>query len=109
MKIVLCIERLTMGNFTFREGEAYLANMVNKNYWIVDSIGVSAEDFPMHFEIQEELAKKEDAKTSDEANKKFIAEEMEFRKFLENFGFDYKDENKDRFIWSSRLRDYILA
>ena len=112
MKIVLCIEKLTIGGFTFREGEAYLANMVNEHYWVVESIGVSDEDFPMHFEIQEELVKvKASEEVEDTATKRFLAEEMEFKKFLENFGFEEKEDKDEdnKETWYSRLRDYILV
>ena len=79
MKVAVCIERLEAHNLTFREGETYLANMVNPHYWIVDSIG-----------IVEELIVDKTSGSTDVTNRKFVEEENDFKKFLNEFGFKDK-------------------
>lgn len=109
MKIVLCIERFTVNvkmgttanSFTFREGEAYMANNVNEHYWVVDSIGIKTEDFALHFEIQEEVVERE-KKINDEVNKRFVEEETIFEEFLENFGEDETLKKEEKYPWYVR-------
>ena len=114
LKIVLCIEKLTIGKMTFREGEAYIGNAVNDNYWVVDSVGIHTEDFNMHFEIQEEI-EKESGSTTDVANKKFVEEEEMFKEILKSFGYDDEIEDienntlEEKETWLDKLRDYIFA
>jgi hypothetical protein len=91
MKVAVCIERLEAHNLTFREGETYLANMVNPHYWIVDSIGIKTEDFLLHFEVVEELVVDKTSGSTDVTNRKFVEEENDFKKFLNEFGFKDKD------------------
>lgn len=111
MKVVVCIERFEGHGLTFREGETYLANMVNANYWIVDSVGVKSEDFMLHFEVIEELVEDKTSGSTVEVNKKFVEEEKDFKEFLRNFGFKDEDteekEGKESIL--DKIRDYIFA
>ncbi len=111
MKVAVCIERFEGHGLTFREGETYLANMVNANYWIVDSVGVKSEDFMLHFEVVEELVEDKTSGSTVEVNKKFVEEENDFREFLKNFGFKDEDieEKEEKESILDKIRDYIFA
>ena len=110
MKVAVCIERFEGHGLTFREGETYLANMVNANYWIVDSVGVKSEDFMLHFEVIEELVENKTSGSTVEVNKKFVEEENDFREFLKDFGFKENVEKKeDKESILDKIRDYIFA
>ena len=110
MKVAVCIERLEGNGLTFREGETYLANMVNANYWIVDSVGVKSEDFMLHFEVVEELVENKTSGSTVEVNKKFVEEENDFREFLKDFGFkENVEEKEDKESILDKIRDYIFA
>lgn len=111
MKVVVCIERFEGHGITFREGETYLANMVNANYWVVDSVGVKSEDFMLHFEVVEELVENKTSGSTVEVNKKFVEEENDFREFLKNFGFKDEDieEKEEKKSILDKIRDYIFA
>lgn len=118
MKIVLCIEKLTVErklpskSITFIEGVGYVGEKVNEKYWVIESIGVKAEDFPMHFEVQDDLVK-EDDKTSEGVSKRFVEEEASFKELLKSFGgFDDEDEEvvgEEKETWWDKLMDYIFA
>ena len=110
MKVAVCIERFEGHGLTFREGETYLANMVNANYWIVDSVGVKSEDFMLHFEVVEELVENKTSSSTVEVNKKFVEEEKDFKEFLRNFGFkENVEEKEDKESILDKIRDYIFA
>ena len=110
MKVAVCIERFEGHGLTFREGETYLANMVNANYWIVDSVGVKSEDFMLHFEVVEELVENKTSGSTVEVNKKFVEEEKDFKEFLRNFGFkENVEEKEDKESILDKIRDYIFA
>ena len=112
MKVAVCIERFEGHGLTFREGETYLANMVNPHYWIVDSVGVKSEDFLLHFEVVEELIENKTSGSTTEVNKRFVEEENEFREFLKNFGFnddDTEDKKEEKETILDKIRDYIFA
>ena len=112
MKVAVCIERFERHGVTFREGETYLANMVNPHYWIVDSVGVKSEDFLLHFEVVEELIENKTSGSTDEVNKRFVEEENDFREFLKNFGFkddDTEDKKEEKETILDKIRDYIFA
>ena len=110
MKVAVCIERFEGHGLTFREGETYLANMVNANYWIVDSVGVKSEDFMLHFEVIEELVENKTSGSTVEVNKKFVEEENDFREFLKDFGFkENVEEKEDKESILDKIRDYIFA
>ena len=112
MKVAVCIERFEGHGLTFREGETYLANMVNANYWIVDSVGVKSEDFLLHFEVVDELIEDKASGGTDDINKRFVEEENDFREFLKNFGFnddDTEDKKEEKETILDKIRDYIFA
>lgn len=112
MKVAVCIERFDGHGLTFREGETYLANMVNANYWIVDSVGVKSEDFLLHFEVVDELIGDKASGSTTEVNKRFVEEENEFREFLKNFGFnddDTEEKKEEKETILDKIRDYIFA
>ena len=59
------IEKKMQGkSMTFRAGDEYTANTVNKHWYVVDSIGFETEEFGLHFEVLEE-----DIITEEEASK----------------------------------------
>ena len=59
------IEKKMQGkSMTFRAGEEYTANTVNKHWYVVDSIGFETEEFGLHFEVLED-----DIITEEEASK----------------------------------------
>ena len=110
MKVAVCIERFEGHGLTFREGETYLANMVNANYWIVDSVGVKSEDFMLHFEVIEELVENKTSGSTVEVNKKVVEEENDFREFLKDFGFkENVEEKEDKESILDKIKDYIFA
>jgi len=112
MKVAVCIERFEGHGLTFREGETYLANMVNPHYWIVDSVGIKSEDFLLHFEVVDELVEDKTSGSTTEVNKRFVEEENEFREFLKNFGFnddDTEDKKEEKETILDKIRDYIFA
>lgn len=47
---VRCLEQMQKGVVTFRTGETYFAEEVSENWYVVDSIGFTTEDFHLHFE-----------------------------------------------------------
>ena len=115
MKVVICIEKLEVYNVDarknsiFREGESYYANIINENYWVVDSLGITADDFLMHFEILDEIVPPKEDNTKGETNKKFIEEEKEFEEFLKVFGLKDAIKNEDKESWFKKLIDYIFV
>jgi len=119
MKVAVCIERFECRSLTFREGETYFANMVNPNYWVVDSIGVKSEDFMLHFEVVDELKEDKTSGNTVEVNKRFVEEEKVFKEFLKDFGkkvykdFDKEEEEEDskeeKESLIDKIRDYIFA
>lgn len=50
---VSCIKDYTVerkdGNIVFKSGTEYKASKINDNWWLVDQIGVSSEDFKKYF------------------------------------------------------------
>ena len=46
---VICIENLTTKHFTFKKDEIYDANQINKNWWLIDAIGIDNEMFNKFF------------------------------------------------------------
>jgi hypothetical protein len=50
------IERKT-GGMTFKQGEEYEASKINDNWWLIDTVGVSKEDFGKCFDKIEKLYK----------------------------------------------------
>jgi len=51
---VKCIEQLQTKHLTFKPGEIYNASQINEDWWIIDSVGVSVENFKLYFEIIED-------------------------------------------------------
>lgn len=107
MKIVLCIEKLNVGKYTFKEGEAYFANNINENYWLVDTVGVKTEDFTLHFEIQEEVPSGNTKEHTETNTKKFVEEEEVFKELLKNFGgFTDEEEKPIKKTWWTRIKQW---
>ena len=42
---------------TFKPGEEYEASKINDNWWLIDTVGVSKEDFSKYFDKIEKLDK----------------------------------------------------
>jgi hypothetical protein len=115
MKVAVCIEKFEGHGLTFREGETYLANMVNPNYWVVESVGIKSEDFLLHFEVVDELKEDKISGSTTEVNKRFVEEEEMFKEILKSFGYDDEIEDiennklEEKETWLDKLRDYIFA
>lgn len=57
---VRCLEQIQKGVVTFRTGETYFAEEINDNWYVVDSLGFTTEDFHLHFEaVGDELTEEE--------------------------------------------------
>ena len=57
---VRCLEQIQKGAVTFRTGETYFAEEINENWYAVDSLGFTTEDFHLHFEsVGDELTEEE--------------------------------------------------
>lgn len=110
MKLVLCIEKFTMRNITFREGEAYIGNKVNDNYWVVESIGIPTEEFTLHFEIQDDIISGNSETSNDVTNKKFVEEEEMFKEILKSFGYEdmIEEETTKHSSWWEQIKEYIF-
>jgi hypothetical protein len=50
---IKCIKELQTKHMTFRENETYDAQKVNENWYCVDAVGISSEDFNKHFQLEE--------------------------------------------------------
>ena len=55
MMTVRCTEQFKVKNATFRAGEEYIGNVINKEWCVVDSVGIPADDYHLHFEEIEEV------------------------------------------------------
>ena len=109
MKIIMCIEKFEQHGFTFKTGETYVGNVVNENYWIIESIGVNMEDFILHFEVIDELAEDNNNSGNTITNPKFAEEEREFKQFLKEFGFIDKEDKDKKETWWDKLMSYIFV
>jgi hypothetical protein len=92
---VRCIEQLQTKHITFKPGEEYYGSEVNKQWWVVDSVGVETYSFHLHFEVIEKK-KPVVVFTEREASAEVVEEKKE-----------EKIEEKPK--WYERLRDYIFA
>jgi hypothetical protein len=92
---VRCIEQLQTKHITFKPGEEYFGSEVNKQWWVVDSVGVETDNFHLHFEVIEKK-KPVVVFTEREASAEVVEEKKE-----------EKIEEKPK--WYERLRDYIFA
>jgi len=50
---VICTKELQTKHTTFKENEEYNAQKVNENWYCVDAVGISSEDFNKHFQLEE--------------------------------------------------------
>ena len=110
---VKCIEQFSTLSMTFRTGEEYTGSTVNENWWVVDSIGISAEDFTMHFEIQEEVVNDQEEPLTEVTSKRFVEEEKMFMEIMRSFGYDgITDEQANdcsNHKWLEKVKGYIFA
>ena len=93
---VRCIEQLQTKHITFRPGEDYFGSEVNKQWWVVDSVGVETDNFHLHFEVIEKETP-EEVFTEEEASAEVVEEKKE------------EEEVEEKPKWYERLRDYIFA
>ena len=106
MKKVMCIESF----MNFKVGEEYIANEINEKWYIVDSIGVSNDDFHLHFEIQEEIVSGNSNSHKESNDKRFIEEEQMFKQILESFGYyDMIEDKNEKETWWDKLINYIFV
>lgn len=54
---VKCKSELKTKHQTFKPGEEYEASKINDNWWLIDTVGVSKEDFGKCFDKIEKLDK----------------------------------------------------
>ena len=52
---VKCIKDIQTKHQTFKTGETYEASKINENWWLIDTVGVSKEDFAQCFEKIEKI------------------------------------------------------
>ena len=98
---VRCIEQIQRGGITFRTGETYTASEINKNWYVVDSIGVESEEFTLHFE---EIVTEE----KDEAKVIYTEKKVE-QEVLPDL-FDEEKENEEyKETWWDRFMSYVFA
>ena len=98
---VRCIEQIQRGGITFRTGETYTASEINKNWYVVDSIGVESEEFTLHFE---------EIITEEEAEAKVIYVEKKVEQETLPDLFDEEKENEEyKEAWWDRFMSYVFA
>jgi hypothetical protein len=98
---VRCIEQIQRGGITFRTGETYTASEINKNWYVVDSIGVESEEFTLHFE---------EIVTEEEAEAKVIYVEKKVEQEVLPDLFDEDKENEEyKETWWDRFMSYVFA
>ena len=98
---VRCIEQIQRGGITFRTGETYTASEINKNWYMVDSIGVESEDFTLHFE---------EIVTEEEAEAKVIYTEKKVEQEVLPDLFDEEKTNEEyKETWWDRFMNYVFA
>lgn len=59
--LVTCISELKTSHVTFYKGQTYTANRINEHWWLVDSVGITPENFDQHFEEYKEKKVIEDS------------------------------------------------
>ena len=98
---VRCIEQIQRGGITFRTGETYTASEINKNWYVVDSIGVESEEFMLHFE---------EIITEEEAEAKVIYTEKKVEQEVLPDLFDEEKTNEEyKETWWDRFMSYVFA
>ena len=98
---VRCIEQIQRGGITFRTGETYTANEINKNWYVVDSIGVESEEFTLHFE---EMLTEEEA----EAKVIYVEKKVEQEELPDLFDEEKANEEYKE-TWWDRFMSYVFA
>ena len=98
---VRCIEQTQKGGITFRTGETYTASEINKNWYVVDSIGVESEEFTLHFE---------EMLTEEEAEAKVIYVEKKVEQEVLPDLFDEEKTNEEyKETWWDKFMNYVFA
>ena len=98
---VRCIEQTQKGGITFRTGETYTASEINKNWYVVDSIGVESEEFALHFE---------EIITEEEAEAKVIYVEKKVEQEVLPDLFDEEKTNEEyKETWWDKFMNYVFA
>jgi hypothetical protein len=98
---VRCIEQIQKGGITFRTGETYTASEINKNWYVVDSIGVESEEFTLHFE---------EILTEEEAEEKVIYTEKKVeQEELPDLFNEEKTNEEYKETWWDRFMSYVFA
>ena len=98
---VRCVEQIQKGGITFRTGETYTASEINKNWYVVDSIGVESEEFTLHFE---------EIVTEEEAEAKVIYVEKKVEQEVLPDLFDEEKTNEEyKETWWDRFMSYVFA
>jgi hypothetical protein len=98
---VRCIEQIQKGGITFRTGETYTASEINKNWYVVDCIGVESEEFTLHFE---------EILTEEEAEEKVIYTEKKVEQEELPDLFNEEKENEEyKETWWDRFMSYVFA
>jgi hypothetical protein len=98
---VRCIEQTQKGGITFRTGETYTASEINKNWYVVDSIGVESEEFTLHFE---EIITEEEA----EAKVIYVEKKVE-QEVLPDLFDEEKTNEEHKETWWDKFMNYVFA
>ena len=98
---VRCIEQTQKGGITFRTGETYTASEINKNWYVVDSIGVESEEFTLHFE---EIITEEEA----EAKVIYVEKKVE-QEVLPDLFDEEKINEEHKETWWDKFMNYVFA
>ena len=98
---VRCIEQIQRGGITFRTGETYTASEINKNWYVVDSIGVESEEFTLHFE---EIVTEE----KDEAKVIYTEKKVE-QETLPDLFDEEKTNEEYKETWWNKFMSYVFA
>jgi len=98
---VRCIEQTQKGGITFRTGETYTASEINKNWYVVDSIGVESEEFALHFE---------EIITEEEVEAKVIYVEKKVEQEVLPDLFDEEKANEEhKETWWDKFMNYVFV
>ena len=109
------IEKKMQGkSMTFRAGDEYTANTVNKHWYVVDSIGFETEEFGLHFEVLEGdiIMEEEASRAVNEVSHRSISyPEPEITPgWLDgDEEEEYEDEDDDDETWWDKVMNYIFV
>ena len=48
--MVQCVKQYQKKGYVFKEGESYKGCQVNDNWWVIDAVGITLDEFKNYFE-----------------------------------------------------------